>query len=158
MINPPIPQFTSIDDAIRQIQTGTKHVSIILLGTIWSPPCRYTFYALQEVMESLENNDEIQAFYVDQDASVQFCYTEGIPIGFPTIIVFALPNEEQMEEEDGKPYFLFFIPEGQVYDQNKSDQLKSRLIRQLNQKQLKHIIDESLEVYKGKKYAISSPI
>lgn len=159
MIDPPIPEFTNIDDVIKEISTNGKPVNIILLGTIWSPLCRYTFYALQQAMTAIENPDKVKAFYVDQDASVQFCFTEGIPIGFPTLIVFSTPNPDQIEDdEEAKPYFIYFVPEGQVYDQTKSDQLKGRLIRQLNQKQLMQIISEAIEVYEGKKFAINSPL
>lgn len=159
MIDPPIPEFTNIDDAIKEISSNGKPVNIILLGTIWSPPCRYTFYALQEALKGLEETkDKVTAFYVDQDASVQFCFTEGIPVGFPTIIVFSTPNAETSGDQEVKPYFIYFVPEGQVYDQTKVDQLKPRLIRQLNQKQLRQIIDEAIEVYEGKKFAINSPM
>ena len=89
MINPPVPQFTDIGTVLEEVKTNKKHVNIILMGTIWSPPCRYTFNALQEVMKDPKIQETTMAYYVDQDASHDFCYGENIPIGFPTILIFS---------------------------------------------------------------------
>ena len=158
MIDPPLPTFQNINDVLDKVKSSGKPISIILMGTIWSPPCRYTFQSLMEVMKDNEISKNVTAFYVNQDESHQFCYTENIPIGFPTLIIFAAPNTDLPDVLPSDPIFiLHFVPKGQVFDQNKLDISKQRIVRQLNPKQIKEIIDEALLVYEGKRFAITIP-
>lgn len=145
MIDPPIPKFTKIDDVFKYVYEGEKPVILMLMGTIWSPICRYTFQALSEVVKDEEYKDLVQPFYVDQDDSIPFCYEENIPVGFPCLIPFS------------KSYIANFTPEGRQFDPNDPNSSKNRLICQLNERQFKSIIDDMLLILDQKKDTITIP-
>ena len=156
-IDPPLPTFSEIDDVLEEVKVNQFHTNIILLGAIWSPPCRYTFQALSEVMKDPKVAETTKAFYVDQEAAQSFCYAENIPIGFPTTLIFSTPNPNLPDSQDDKVCILRFYPNGQMQDQNKADAGSNRLLRQLNPEQFMDIINEANEVYEGKQTNLTLP-
>jgi hypothetical protein len=87
-------------------------------------------------------SDQIEVFFVDQDKELEFCYSEAIPIGFPTLLVFS------------KTYLIQFAEEGQSFDAKQTDQ-KNRLIRQLNDAQIRMIADRAIDVMHEKAVCVS---
>jgi thiol-disulfide isomerase/thioredoxin len=138
-----IPQFTPLQNAFEAVQSGAgKPIAFISLGTKWSPPCRYTWQTIADFMKDPSYNNLIDVFFVDQDKEIEFCFTERIPHGFPTLLVFA------------KTYLIQFAEEGQSFDAKQTDQ-KNRLIRQLNNKQIRMIAGRAIDVMNEKAVCVS---
>ena len=128
-----IPDFISAEEMFDEIEKGEKRILVVIMGTMWSPVCRYTFHAALQVAKEEKYADFIRLLFIDQDKDVEFCFREGIPVGFPTLIIF-----------DNKQ-IIPFLNEGQTFDPSSSDQ-RSRLIQQLNEKQLRSLFDGALDV------------
>ena len=156
-IDPPLPTFHSIDQVLSEVRENGKPTNIILLGTIWSPPCRYTWQALSIVMKDPKIQETTQAYFVNQDAAHDFCYAENIPIGFPTTLIFSTPNPNLPDSQEESVCILRFYPKGQMQDQNKPDLGSNRLLRQLNPEQFRSIIEEAQLVYEGKQMNLTLP-
>jgi thiol-disulfide isomerase/thioredoxin len=140
----PVKHGLFINEVFEGVKAHRKPVSFVLLGTEWSPPCRYTLQTLQEVVAMKEYLDKIEAFFVDQEANFAFCYAENIPIGFPTIIVFV------------NGFIANFVADGQTYDPSRADQ-KTRLIRQLNKNQMLQIAEGAIAILEERATSLTSP-
>ena len=134
--------FKDIEDVLEYVKNGEKPIVYIVLGTQWSPPCKYTMQCVKECSEMEEYQENIEFFFVDQESDLEFCFDERIPVGFPVILLFVQGSMVQ------------FLGRGQAFDLNRIDQ-SSRLVRQLNIQQAKKIADEALGIYNGKADAIS---
>lgn len=139
------PEFSTIDAVFDDVKSEKKPIIVVIMGTKWSPPCRYTFVTAMEIMKEEKYQNLVQMMYIDQDADLHFCYSENIPVGFPTLLVFV------------NTYLVPFLEEGQSFDPTKSDQ-KNRLIRQLNMKQLRAVLDGAIDVYEEKAMTIPCSI
>ena len=155
-VDPPLPPFEDINTVLTKVREVPKPVHIILLGTNWSPPCRYTFQALQEVMKDPKIQETTVAYYVDQDADQSFCHDENIPIGFPTTIVFSSKNPKFGDPQDDDVFLLNFSPQG-MQDKNDEEMQKNRLIRQLSSEQFIDIINETIRIYEGQPGNLTIP-
>ena len=136
-----LPSFVATQEAFDYVKSGKKPVVVMILGTIWSPQCRYTMKSLHELLMNQKYQAKIQEFYIDQDRELEFCFSEGIPVGFPTILVFV------------NSYLVPFVKEGSSFDPSKVDQ-KNRLISQCSKRMMKYILDNALEVLDGTKESI----
>ena len=140
-----IPEFSTISDFLEIHKLNKVPIKVALFGTLWSPPCRYTFQALKDSFEEIEQKELMEIFYINQDSELQFCFRENIPIGFPTIIVF---------HQNG---IFNFVSHDYSIISNKIEK-KIRLIKQLNKKQLTSILQQSLDsILKKKKKFIIIP-
>lgn len=139
------PKFTTakqIFDFLNcEITEEEKPILFVVMGTKWSPPCRYTMDTALELIKDPAYDKLIELTFLDQDAELQFCFQENIPVGFPTLLVFV------------NHVVTTFLEAGQSFDPTKQDQ-KNRLIRQLNMEQLKQVADEAIKIYEGYREAI----
>lgn len=134
--------FSDIETALEYVKSGEKPIVFIVLGTIWSPPCRYTMQCVAECAAMQEYRDNIEFFFVDEESDLEFCFEERIPVGFPVILLFVQQSIVQ------------FLARGQGFDMNRVEQ-STRLVRQLNTQQARKIADEALDVLHGRADAIS---
>jgi hypothetical protein len=138
-----IPEFHAFQDVLPQVQSGDrKPVAFVSLGTTWSPACRYSWSTLAALLRDPKYSSTLEAFYVNQDNELEFCYSEGIPVGFPTLLVFV------------SGYLVTFSEEGMGFDAKKTDQ-KNRLIRQLNPELIRIVADRAIDVLNEKTSVIS---
>ena len=128
-----IPTFTDEPEAFQKIRTGnTKPILIMILGTIWSPPCRYTMQALTNVIQD--------AVFLNQEASLNLCFAEKILVGFPTIYVFVNSS---------------LVPFVNEFDTSQSSKSNKPLVHQCNEKQIRQICDSAIESLEGRSDLIS---
>jgi hypothetical protein len=127
------PEFLSMADVIERVRAETERIFFVVLGTTWSPMCRYTFQNLQRLLQEEQYSSKISALYVDQDAELKFCFPENIPVGFPTLLVFV------------NGYVVSFAGDSHAFDTTSKD-IKTRLIQQLNLRQFKIIAQGAMEV------------
>lgn len=131
-----VPTFAQTSEAFEYVKSGKKPIVLMLLGTMWSPPSRYTMQAITDLMEDKTYSEKVEVFFIDQDKELDFCFQENIYVGFPTILVFV------------NAYLVPFAS-GVIADPSKAD-AKNRLVRQCNKKQIKTIVEGAISVLEGK--------
>lgn len=136
-----IPTFTDEAEAFQKIRTGnTKPILIMILGTIWSPPCRYTMQALTNVIQEKKYSELVDAVFLNQEASLNLCFAEKILVGFPTIYVFVNSS---------------LVPFVNEFDTSQSSKSNKPLVHQCNEKQIRQICDSAIESLEGRSDLIS---
>lgn len=131
-----VPTFAQTSEAFEYVKTGKKPIVLMILGTMWSPPSRYTMQSITDLMEDESYAEKVEVFFIDQDQELDFCFSENIYVGFPTILVFV------------NSYLVPFAS-GHAADPSKAE-TKNRLIHQCNKKQMKTIVDGAISVLEGK--------
>ena len=131
-----VPTFAQTSEAFEYVKSGKKPIVLMLLGTMWSPPSRYTMQAITDLMEDKTYSEKVEVFFIDQDKELDFCFSENIYVGFPTILVFV------------NSYLVPFAS-GVISDPSKAE-TKNRLVRQCNKKQIKTIVEGAISVLEGK--------
>ena len=137
------PEFVTMSDVFEAVKTDEKPIIVALLGTKWSPPCKYTFQTAMAIRKEGKYSELVKMMFVDQDEDVHFCFGENIPVGFPTLLVFV------------NKYLVEFTERVQSFDNTKKSDAKTRLIRQLNKHQMQAVLDCAVDVYEEKTTAIA---
>lgn len=136
-----IPTFTEQNQAFQEIRAGkTKPIVIMIFGTIWSPPCRYTMQALTNVIQEKKYSELVDAVFLNQEASLDLCFDEKILVGFPSIYVFVNSS---------------IVPFVNEFDTSQSSKSNKPLVHQCNEKQIRQICDSAIESLEGKSDLIS---
>ena len=127
--------YQDVFDYIKSNDKSAKPIIVVLLGTNWSPICKYSFHALKELVDDPEYGPRVQPFFINQDSheDAKFCHSEDIPIGFPVLLIFV------------NSYLTRFTPRGSSFDPSHSEQ-KTRLVCQLNLTKLKKLVDGAIAI------------
>lgn len=124
------PEFIMADDALNVVRKGDYCIICVVMGTKWSPCCRYTFDACMSVAAAEKYATSIKFLFVDQDKDRLFCRNESIPVGFPVTLTFVNGELAVFVQKDS-------------FD-NKGE--KRRLVRQLSTKAVTSILDQAIEI------------